>query len=165
MFFFSSFLFFFYQCIKYAGISVAMDPTHRAHLKVSDGASVRSSSYSWWTPGRCSLPRWARRSSRLMASGPGMWTDDFSRGMPTSSSTGSTCPFWPARSCWFQPGASRGSSPPRCSGRQSLGRYWRRSDIFTIWTWRGIQARVLILESEGVWEAEKGIHLTISSQL
>lgn len=109
--------------------------THCAQWKVPGGGSLRSSSYSWWMPERWSLPRCVSSSCGRIDSGPGTWMEASSTGIPTSSSTGSTRPFWPASSCWFQLYASNGSRPPRCCGRQSLGRCWRSSAIFTIWTW------------------------------
>lgn len=86
-------------------------------------------------PERWSRPRWVSSSCGRMDSGAGTWIEVSSTGIPTSSSTGSMRSFWPARSCWFQVVASRGSRPPRCWGRQSLGRCFRSSSNLTIWTW------------------------------
>ncbi len=68
------------------------------------------------TPGRSRCAgarfRWAMSSARPMASGPGTCMDVFSRGIPTSSSTGSTRPFCSDSSCRFQLCTSEANSRP-----------------------------------------------------
>lgn len=122
--------------------------TYSEQLKVPACGSLRNSSYSRWMPERWSRPRWVSSSCGRMDSGPGMWTEVSSTGIPTSSSTGSMRSFWPASSCWFQLVASRGSRPPRCWGRQSLGRCLRSSSNLTIWTWTWVRDS---------WQTETGV--------